>query len=271
MICPKCGFNQPEDIYCARCGVNVKKYHQKQKKKTLIILASVLIITGGAALFAGRVYQEKGTRFTVVQSPSPLVARLEKPSQMTKPKPTPSLPIRSSPARSNGQKEKPPVATTESRAPADPQSPVVDTPSNKEEKGRTAKEKEDVLSALQWFERGTALNDDSTVEIACYQKAIELDPAFAPAYYRLGAIYFRNAEYELADQAFARFLKFATDEQKGSYDIYVFYSPTEVESLGGEESQPGSTIASKKQPSGQNKSASPGQGENSESKKEGTF
>jgi predicted aspartyl protease len=268
MICPKCGFNQPEDIYCARCGVHVKKYHQKQKKKTLIILASVLIIIGGAALFTGRVYREKGAGVAVVRSPSPAVTQLKKPSRVIKPKRASSPPKRSSTARSNGQKEKLPVATTESQALAGPQSPAVDTPSNKEEKGRTEKEKDDVLSALQWFERGTALNDDSTAEIACYQKAIELDPAFAPAYYRLGAIYFRNAEYDLADQAFARFLKFATDEQKGIYDIYVFYSPTEVEGLGGEESQPDSAIASKKQPSGQDKSASPGQGENSESKAE---
>jgi hypothetical protein len=33
MICPKCGFSQPDDYYCAQCGVNVEKYVQKKRKK----------------------------------------------------------------------------------------------------------------------------------------------------------------------------------------------------------------------------------------------
>jgi hypothetical protein len=35
MICPKCNFSQPDDYYCAQCGVNVEKYIQKQRKKRL--------------------------------------------------------------------------------------------------------------------------------------------------------------------------------------------------------------------------------------------
>jgi hypothetical protein len=33
MICPKCDFSQPDDYYCAQCGVNVEKYVQKKKKR----------------------------------------------------------------------------------------------------------------------------------------------------------------------------------------------------------------------------------------------
>ena len=32
MICPKCGFDQPDDIYCVFCGVNIEK-HLRQKKR----------------------------------------------------------------------------------------------------------------------------------------------------------------------------------------------------------------------------------------------
>ena len=33
MICPKCGFNQPDDIYCALCGVDIERYAGKKKKR----------------------------------------------------------------------------------------------------------------------------------------------------------------------------------------------------------------------------------------------
>jgi len=268
MICPKCGFNQPEDIYCAWCGVHVKKYRQKRKKKTLIILIFALIIFGAAALFTGRAYHDRAARVAMIKSVSPAVTPRAKPSLVTKPKRI-SLPAKKPLAAGHtGQKKEAAAAAPEVRAKASAPSPAAEMRSSKEGETRTAKEKEGALTALQWFDRGTALNDDSTAEIACYQKALELDPAFAPAYYHLGAVYFRNAEYERADQAFARFLTFATDEQKGIYDIYVFYSPTEVQNLEVEEAQSDSAVASNKQPTDQEKTTSPGQGENSESNAE---
>ena len=46
MICPKCGFSQPDDYYCAQCGVNVEKYVQKKRKKrfNLGLIITVLSI-----------------------------------------------------------------------------------------------------------------------------------------------------------------------------------------------------------------------------------
>ncbi|MGD8383471.1 MAG: hypothetical protein PVJ11_15115, partial [Syntrophobacterales bacterium] len=54
MICPKCNFSQPDDYYCAQCGVNVEKYLQKQKKKRLnrgLIITVLAIAALSLALF----------------------------------------------------------------------------------------------------------------------------------------------------------------------------------------------------------------------------
>src|SRR4051812_2493199 len=31
MDCPRCGFNQPDDQYCANCGLDVKKFFARPK------------------------------------------------------------------------------------------------------------------------------------------------------------------------------------------------------------------------------------------------
>ena len=87
------------------------------------------------------------------------------------------------------------------------------------------------LTAKAWFEKGVRLDDDSDTETAFYQKAIELDPEFAPAYYRLGAIYFRQANYDLAEQQFARFLEYASEADRQAYNLDLYYSPDYLERL----------------------------------------
>jgi clan AA aspartic protease (TIGR02281 family) len=67
--------------------------------------------------------------------------------------------------------------------------------------------------------------------VRCYLNAIQLDPQFAPPYYALGEISLRHAEYEQADVYFEKFLKFATEEDRQGNDIYVYYSPDEVDRL----------------------------------------
>ena len=86
-------------------------------------------------------------------------------------------------------------------------------------------------TAKEWFEKGRAMDDESEAEIECYNKAIEIDPTFAPAYYCLGAIYFRQANYESAYEEFAEFLKCASEVDRQAYDIYVYCSPFDVERL----------------------------------------
>ncbi|MBW1983071.1 MAG: hypothetical protein JRJ12_17890, partial [Deltaproteobacteria bacterium] len=54
MICPKCGFSQPEDYYCANCGVNIGKYSQKKKKKQRLITTVVLVVLAASAIVVAR-------------------------------------------------------------------------------------------------------------------------------------------------------------------------------------------------------------------------
>ena len=54
MICPKCDFSQPDDYYCAQCGVNVEKYVQKKRKKRFkrgLIITVLSIAALSLALF----------------------------------------------------------------------------------------------------------------------------------------------------------------------------------------------------------------------------
>jgi hypothetical protein len=86
-------------------------------------------------------------------------------------------------------------------------------------------------TAREWFEKGRELDDESETEIEFYKKALELNPEYAPAYYRLGAIHFRHARHELADQEFAKFIQYASEADRQAYDIYVYYSPSDMERL----------------------------------------
>ncbi len=57
--CPRCGFSQPKDQYCASCGVNIEKYvpqktslSKKIFSSTLSQVAVVIIVTLGTSYYA---------------------------------------------------------------------------------------------------------------------------------------------------------------------------------------------------------------------------
>lgn len=83
-------------------------------------------------------------------------------------------------------------------------------------------------TAQGWFERGLDLNDDSEQELHCYLKALELDPQFAPAFYRIGALQMRNGEFARARQAFAAFWIHASDQEKQEYHLSLYTSLDEL-------------------------------------------
>lgn len=235
MICPKCGFSQPEDIYCASCGVNIHKFSRRKRKKQYILGACIALGCAAVLLAATYFYpfyrkpekqdsQEKGSRTEQTVSNQKgssesktagltTDARTPEPQKDTKPPPR-NIEKPPSPASAdNRSTDKPPAQVEGERHKAQPEAA----------KGE--------LTALQWFEKGRSLDNDSDEEIGYYKKTIELDPDFAPAHFRLGAIYFRQADYDLADQEFTKFLQFATEEDKLLYDIYAYYSLAEVELL----------------------------------------
>ena len=234
MISPKCNFSQPDDYYCAQCGVHVEKYLQKQKKKrfNLGLIITVLSIAAlSLALFMNiqedseksDVSKDTSTETEVAQrSPSPdkqpeqtVASRARRSNELAR------RPSGNQPARSQETTAKPPLEDATKRA------------------ALQSEPKESNFTSKQLFDRGLRLDDDSDSEIAYYQKAIEQDPKFAPAYYRLGAIYFRQAEYDLAAENFSTFLLYASDTEKQTYNIELYFSPEDLEALREATEEPG--------------------------------
>jgi predicted aspartyl protease len=245
MICPKCRFDQPDDVYCAFCGIDVNKYEQqirKKRNKAYLLTALIAIATLSTAAYLISIYR--------VETPEQVPIYSEEKDKVQTKGITPSKTRRDRPVakytpqtqgrrgyRRPGQSQEPSSFSRDSGE---------DRPDRGAERPRKSdldqqkaelpgKRQSETFTPAEWFERGRALDDESEAEIEYYEKAIELDPEFAPALYRLGAIYYRRANHELADQQFAKFLKYASEEDREAYDIYVYYSPYDVERLSGEQ------------------------------------
>jgi len=240
MICPKCGFDQPDDAYCAFCGISIQKYRRERRKKQYVVYALVsLVVIAGIFIFINSIDQVK-----TPESATPYAEK--KGEDRIKDVDLPGT------ARDRFQ------ATQESRTPRDidrrrrsaskresffrPERLEVEGPGEIEPSETlplaeptagsiTETDGGETLTAIEWFEKGRALDDESESEIEFYEKALELNPEFAPAHYRLGAIHFRRARYELADQEFAKFIEHASESERHTYDIYVYYSPSDMERL----------------------------------------
>jgi len=223
MICTKCGFSQPEDLYCALCGVDIEKYQEYlQRRKKRRYIGYLLISLIGIAGLSIATYIKSVRHF---HPPEPVS---EYDSKEVTPPGVKSYQVPSI--------DKPKFRRKTGRRPRADKGLSGDESTRKslpdQEKTESGDEKQDkTKKAKEWFEKGRALDDESEAEAQCYQKAIELDPEFVPAYYFLGAIYYRQANYEIADQQFARFLKYASEADRQAYDMYVYYSPSDVERL----------------------------------------
>jgi clan AA aspartic protease (TIGR02281 family) len=247
MICPKCGFSQPDDYYCAQCGVNVEKYVQKKRKKRFkrrLIVTVFSIAALSLALFMSLQEEPKKSDISKETSRETRVAR-KSPSPDKPPEQTvASRALRSNESarrRSGNVRRETPGVVRSGNQSARKQETTV-RPSLEDAAKRAAPQsepKESTLTSKAWFDKGRRLDDDSDSEIAFYQKAIELDPKFAPAYYRLGAIYFRQAEYDLAAENFSTFLLYASDTDKQTYDIELYFSPEDLEALQEATEEPG--------------------------------
>jgi len=239
MICPKCGFSQPDDYYCAQCGVNVKKYVQKKRKKRFNLGLIITVLSIAALCFALFIsIQEEPKEPDIGKNKSRETKVAQKSPSQEKPE---EQNVASRALRSNELARRRPGNERE-------ETPGVVRPGNQiarkqETAGRSSLDdaakrgepqselKESPLTSKAWFDKGLRLDDDSDNEIAFYQKAIELDPKFAPAYYRLGAIYFRQAEYDLAAENFATFLLYASETDRQTYNIELYFSPEDLEAL----------------------------------------
>lgn len=239
MNCPKCGFSQPDDIYCAICGVNIEKYalqKKKRRRKTGVLAAFLAVATLAVASFL---------------TSSPKDELVGKSSKNT----TGGDPSLLSHRTSDGQK----IRLDGSQSSSQHNSDSIQRRLDNKSRRSTSKDRDETLagnereteqlSAKDWFEKGNELDDDSDAEIECYLKVIELDPKFAPAAFRLAAIYFRQAKYELADREFASFLINASEQDRQDYDIYVYYSSADVERLSASINQQAAEEAKKQEAS----------------------
>jgi len=236
MICPKCRFEQPDDIYCASCGVNIDRYvRQKKKKRYRAYLAIVFI--GVAVVAAAKYvkfpgdserpdltsrYNEEETRPEIALGGSPISSSSRTVSDVGQDSRRPAGRVQTRPPRGSS------VPRGRELSQIEPSDPTTATP---EQAAYRQERDEKTFTAIYWLERGIALDDESEAEEECYQNAIQLDSGLAPAYFRLGAIYYRRANYELADQEFAKFLENASEADKVAYNIYVYYSLSDVDRL----------------------------------------
>ncbi len=244
MICPKCGFSQPDDVYCALCGVKIDRYLRQKRKRQYRVWILVALIGIGAVSIAKYINSVHH-----IETPEPVDKYEENKGQIKDDTPSARKPDRV-PSRSKlhaGRKtDQRPRSLTQRES---------FKPDRRERKGLVEDESSgsrpldhqkaefsddqqgETYSAREWFEKGRALDDESEGEIECYQKAIEMDPEFAPAYYCIGAIYYRRANYELADHEFVKFLKYASEADRQAYNIYVYYSPSDVARLSEEKTK----------------------------------
>ena len=234
MICPKCNFSQPDDYYCAQCGVNVEQYVQKQRKKRFnlgLIITALSIAALSLALFVSIQGDSKKSDISKDMSKEAKVAQRtpsrDKPSEQT---------VVSRALRSNELTRRRSGNQVARKQETTARPPLED---GAKRRASQSEPKESTLTSKDWFDRGLRLDDDSDSEIAFYEKAIEVDPKFAPAYYRLGAIYFRQAEYDLAAENFSTFLLYASETEKKTYDIELYFSPEDLEVLRETTEEPG--------------------------------
>ncbi|OEU45995.1 MAG: hypothetical protein BBJ60_06060 [Desulfobacterales bacterium S7086C20] len=224
MKCPKCGFSQPDDIYCALCGINIGRYARKRKKQHYKIgLFALLIGVAGLAVANHFISPSIHNRIEITAE-----SEFNKPSTQLHQKTRSDMMTRKTDSAPSTRKDRSP----EHQALDTEQFSFESSSQGNEEYSQAQNESTEQLeTAPQWFEKGKGLDDDSEAETECYKKAIELDPRFAPAAFRLAAIYFRQGKYELTDNHFANFLKYASDQEKQTYNIYVYYSLADVERL----------------------------------------
>jgi predicted aspartyl protease len=240
MICPKCRFSQPDDIYCAFCGVNIEKYLRQRRKRRYRVWILVALIGVGAVSIAKYINSVRHVETPELADRYSLKEDKAQIKDVTPPKRKPDRVLsrnKLNAARKTDQRSRSRTQSESFRPHGRERKGLVEDessgsrPLDHQEAEVSDDQQGETYSAIEWFEKGRALDDESEGEIQCYRKAIELDPEFAPPYYCLGAIYCRRANYELADKEFAKFLKYASEADRQAYDIYVYYSPSDVAGL----------------------------------------
>jgi outer membrane protein OmpA-like peptidoglycan-associated protein len=75
--------------------------------------------------------------------------------------------------------------------------------------------------AREWVDKGLALNDNSLLEASYYQRAAEIDPTYAAAYFNLGFLYQSRNELEKALHPYRQCLRHESTNFDAHYNLAV--------------------------------------------------
>ncbi len=232
MKCPRCGFQQPDDLFCASCGVNISRYQrQKRSKNALIgILISGLILATGIAFFLLRGPTLAPEPETLAPEPETLAPEPETTApRILRQKPTPierstlKKPRRSKGSRQSRKPRQGKGAGASSKSGPDPPFPELTEENGTQKPEKVLFEETTGKTANDWFNEGVRLSNDSPEEINCYQQALKLDPTLAVAHYNLGVIYHSQENDEPAIKHFRNFLRYASDSEIKELPVENYY------------------------------------------------
>jgi len=82
----------------------------------------------------------------------------------------------------------------------------------------------DCVAAREWLARGEQLNDHSATEASYYRKATALCADLLEAYYRLGAVYYHQKDYQRAVEIHRQITRMHPDEAEAHYRLGVLYA-----------------------------------------------
>lgn len=233
MECPKCGFHQPEEVYCARCGIHIPTALGSRRKRAFLALgatALAVILMGGAA----SLWWKKARQG---QDPDPWSDTEERQS-IPRPEPPPPIPTPtgtkpkvSAPSRkatpSQRKSHHPDFAPQASesedvaKAPAPPTTPDQGPEPDLERQLRR-------WAAQEWLDKALEIRDNPELEIQMYHKALEVDPEFPQAHYHLGMAYWTTGQREAALGKFRAFWRTATPEERQTLILPQEISPEEL-------------------------------------------
>ncbi len=66
IVCAKCGFTQPRDVYCANCGINIEKYQPVKPPAWIRLLKDPYFQITSALIFALAAF------FVIINQPAPI-------------------------------------------------------------------------------------------------------------------------------------------------------------------------------------------------------
>jgi hypothetical protein len=239
MECPRCGFQQPEDEFCAQCGVHIGHALRKRRRSNAVALGGTLVLVGAGAV-ALTVWWSDGKRSadpslsTTVPDRSSIHRIEPAPPPPPAPQATPKAqkPPPSAAAATEKKGSKTSVPPQPAAADASPRKGPVTPPSGATSETQPQEgELESQLrrwAAQEWVTKGKEQAESPEQELTLYRKAIEVDPHYAPAYYQIALFYGLAGDREAALEALRRFWEDATPEERVSLPLPDGVAPEDL-------------------------------------------